>query len=89
MDADINERRADRAESALRAVSADTGVDTQEQASTALVDCLAYFGHLCDRFGLDAPLVFDLALRSYEGDFEDGPGAENTLDPTALLRQPS
>ncbi len=76
-----NERRADIGEQMIRGGAQETRVDRQEDAETAVTDCLAYVAHFCDRLGLEARSVFADGLRSYEGDFEDGPAAEKTMDP--------
>lgn len=76
-----NERRADLGFDAVYAAAAQTNVHTQEDAYTALTDVLSYICHYCDRLGLNAAAVLDDAHLSYEGDFEDGPRAERTLDP--------
>lgn len=82
-----NEDRADLGEDAVRDIAGRTGVAVVEDASTALTDVLSYVAHFCDRLGLDAADVFDAALRSYDGDSEDGPPARHTLMPDEPLEQ--
>jgi hypothetical protein len=63
-----------------------TGVSSAEPAATAVIDVLAYIAHFCDRLGLNPEETFSAGIRSYTGDFEDGPAAEARLDPAEKLR---
>jgi len=74
-----NERRADLGLMAVKPPARETNVWNVEAAETTITDVLAYIAHLCDRCGLDPTETFDSGLRSYEGDFEDGPRAAHTL----------
>lgn len=78
----VNERRADLGRAA---VSAARQTDV-ESAATAVVDVLAYIAHFCDRLGLDPNAAFEDGLRCYEGDAEDGPPAQTSLDARAPLQ---
>lgn len=82
-----NERRADLGESAVMAAAVETNVAQVEDAETAVRDVLAYIAHFCDRLGLDPDTVFRSALGSYEGDFDDGPPAKQSLDAEAPLAE--
>lgn len=75
-----NEDRATLGADAVSIAARQTNVAVVESAQTAVTDVLAYVAHFCDRLGLDARATFDAGLRSYEGDFEDGPAARHTLD---------
>lgn len=75
-----NEERADLGADAVLAAASKTNVHAVEAAETAVTDALAYIAHFCDRLGLTPSDVFESALTSYEGDFEDGPAAKHTLD---------
>jgi hypothetical protein len=75
-----NERRADIGHAAVHHGAAITNVHTQEDTTTAIKDVLAYIAHFCQRCGLVPDEVFDNALRSYYGDFEDGPEVQALLD---------
>jgi hypothetical protein len=80
-----NERRADLGREAVAAAATQTNAIAAEPALTAITDVLAYLAHFCDRCRLNPYAVFDAGLRSYEGDFEDGPRAAGTIDPTVPL----
>lgn len=80
-----NERRADIGAMVIMTGARETNVHTQEDAPTAITDVLAYVAHFCDRLGLDAQLMFHNGLRSYIGDFEDGPRADHTLSPEQTM----
>jgi hypothetical protein len=80
-----NERRADLGQNAIQAAADDTGVWDGDYAETAVTDVLAYIGHFCDRLGIDVRETFEHGIRSYRGDFEDGPRAMVTLDPERPL----
>jgi hypothetical protein len=75
-----NERRADLGATAVMTAATITNVAQMEAAETAIKDVLAYIAHFCDRCGLDPQTAFTDGLRSYEGDFEDGPGATPAVD---------
>jgi len=75
-----NERRADLGLMAVKPPARDTNVWNVEAAETTITDVLSYIAHLCDRCGLSAAETFEAGLRSYQGDFEDGPRAASTLD---------
>jgi hypothetical protein len=81
----INERRADLGFDAIWAAASKTNVHTQDDTRTAITDVLAYVAHFCDRCGLVPEIMFDEGLRSYYGDFEDGPAATANLDHTLPL----
>jgi hypothetical protein len=82
-----NERRADLGREAVAAAARQTNVLAAERAVTAITDVLAYVAHFCDRCRLNPHAVFDAALRSYQGDFEDGPRAAGTIDPRIPLAE--
>jgi hypothetical protein len=82
-----NERRADLGREAVAAAATRTNVLAAEPALTAITDVLAYLAHFCDRCRLNPHAVFDAALRSYQGDFKDGPRAAGTIDPTIPLAE--
>ncbi|MCA1571024.1 MAG: hypothetical protein LC798_12025 [Chloroflexi bacterium] len=75
-----NEGRATLGADAVSIAARQTNVAVVESAQTAVTDVLAYVAHFCDRLGLNPRETFDAGLRSYEGDFEDGPAARPTLD---------
>jgi hypothetical protein len=75
-----NERRADLGATAVMTAATITNVARMEAAETAISDVLAYIAHFCDRCGLDAGSAFTAGLRSYAGDFEDGPIAARVVD---------
>jgi hypothetical protein len=81
-----NERRADIGGLAVITAADMTGVSSAEPAATAVIDVLAYIAHFCDRLGLNPEETFSAGIRSYTGDFEDGPAAEARLDPAEKLR---
>ena len=74
-----NERRADLGIIAVRAAASVTNVWRTETAETSIADVLAYIAHTCDRLGLSPEDTFAAGLRSYEGDFEDGPKANRVF----------
>ena len=77
----INDLRADLGQIAVMAATSQTGVFAHEQAATAAIDTVASIGHYADRLKLGAEHLFNAALESYRGDFEDGPAAKpNTGD---------
>lgn len=78
----INEVRADRGAAAVLFGCAD--VDSLD-LHTALSDVLANLAHLAQRAGLDPDPLFERALRSWRGDFEDGPPVKVNLDASQLL----
>jgi hypothetical protein len=80
-----NERRADLGGEAIMTAAVRTNVAAVEPAETSVIDVLAYVAHFCDRLGIDPRETFSSAIQSYEGDFEDGPRAEHTLDREAHL----
>ncbi len=80
-----NERRADIGESAVYRGASMTGVHEAECVETAITDVLAYIAHFCARCQLDASITFARALNSYREDAEDGPFAEQTIDPADRL----
>jgi hypothetical protein len=82
-----NEDRADLGEIAVMAAATVTRVAAAEWARTAVVDVVSYVAHLCDRLGLDPRVIFDEGLESYNGDFEDGPGAAHTLEADRSLEE--
>jgi hypothetical protein len=82
-----NERRADLGREAVAAAERQTNVLVIEPAMTAITDVLAYVAHFCDRCRLNPYAVVDAALRSYRGDFEDGPRAAGRIDPTIPLAE--
>jgi hypothetical protein len=79
-----NERRADLGIAAVRAAASITNVWRMETAETSITDVLAYIAHACDRLGLGPEGMFEAGLRSYEGDFEDGPAARVLFDGAQL-----
>ena len=84
-----NERRADVGATAVMAAADTTNVAGLEPTETAISDVLADIAHFCDRCGLEPRAMFERGLRSYVGDFEDGPGAVRSLDPDfSLADQP-
>ena len=82
-----NEDRADLGMIAVMAAATLTNVAAAEWAGTALTDVLSYMAHLCDRLGLDPRRVFAEGIESYEGDFEDGPRAAQTLEADRSLEE--
>lgn len=82
-----NERRADLGALAIKRPARETNVYEVESAETAVIDVLAYVAHFCDRLGIDPAETFAAGLRSYEGDFEDGPGADEALDGNLSLAE--
>jgi hypothetical protein len=80
-----NERRADVGATAVMAAAEITNVAGLEPTETAISDVLADIAHFCDRCGLEPYAMFARGLRSYAGDFEDGPGAVRSLDPDLPL----
>lgn len=75
-----NEDRADRGEDAVRGATERTRAWGIEDEATCVSDALAYVAHYCDRLGIDPYEAFPAALRSYEGDAEDGPPAARVED---------
>jgi hypothetical protein len=82
-----DERRADLGREAVTAAAMRTNVLAAEPALTAITDVLAHVTHFCDRCRLNPYAVVDPALRSYRGDFEDGPRAAGRIDPTIPLAE--
>lgn len=82
-----NERRADLGAGAVWAAATQTNVHRVEDTETAITDTLAYIAHFIRRCGLVVEDVFEAGIRSFEGDYEDGPGAEPCLDPTLPLAE--
>jgi hypothetical protein len=74
-----NEDRADLGAMAVMAAATLTEV-AKDEADTAIRDVLSYVAHLCDRCGLDPKQMFEDGLDSYDGDFEDAPRADHTLN---------
>ena len=70
-----NEARADQG-SQIRRCTPDWG---RNDIETDVTDALASVCHYLHRLGLDPEEVFDDALRSAEGDLEDGPEALEDL----------
>jgi hypothetical protein len=84
-----NERRADVGATVVMAAAEITNVAGLEPTETAISDVLADIAHFCDRCGLEPRAMFERGLRSYLGDFEDGPGAVHLLDgEVPLIAQP-
>jgi hypothetical protein len=81
-----NEDRADLGAIAVMAAAKVTGV-ARDEADTAISDVLSYIAHLCDRLGLDPREMFANGLESYDGDFEDGPRADHTLNAERSLEE--
>jgi hypothetical protein len=80
-----NEDRADWGEEAVTMCSQETRVYWEESVETSITDTLSYIAHFCERCGLDPAKVFESALRSHEGDYEDGPAAEHRYNPEEFL----
>jgi hypothetical protein len=82
-----NERRAELGQQAVLVAATATNVAKVEDGQTAVTDVLAYIAHFCDRLDLDPKATFAAGIASYEGDFEDAPAAEATLDPAVPLAE--
>jgi hypothetical protein len=71
---------ADVGATAVMATAESANVAGLEPTETAVSDLLADIAHFCDRCGLEPRAMFERGLRSYVGDFEDGPRAVHSLD---------